>query len=128
MSNNPHGPAAKSGSGCHSHQHEAAHDGKRGPDAARGPASLGNYTCPMHPEVRQVGPGLCPICGMALEPLDATVGEDDSEFRDMRRRFVWSMVFTLPILLLAMGDMVLPGAPVHSSLGASARWLELAFA
>ncbi|MCA8974740.1 MAG: copper-translocating P-type ATPase [Planctomycetes bacterium] len=82
----------------------------------------------MHPEVRQVGPGLCPICGMALEPLDATVGEDDSEFRDMRRRFVWSMVFTLPILLLAMGDMVLPGAPVHSSLGASARWLELAFA
>lgn len=65
---------------------------------------------------------------MALEPLDATVGEDDSEFRDMRRRFVWSMVFTLPILLLAMGDMVLPGAPVHSSLGASARWLELAFA
>ncbi|MFO1078456.1 MAG: copper-translocating P-type ATPase [Planctomycetota bacterium] len=82
----------------------------------------------MHPEVRQVGPGFCPICGMALEPLDATVGEDDSEFRDMRRRFVWSMVFTLPILLLAMGDMVLPGAPVHSSLGASARWLELAFA
>ncbi|MBK8977115.1 MAG: copper-translocating P-type ATPase [Planctomycetes bacterium] len=128
MSNNPHSPAAKSGSGCHSHQHEAAHDGKRRPDAARVPASDGTYTCPMHPEVRQVGPGFCPICGMALEPLDATVGEDDSEFRDMRRRFVWSMVFTLPILLLAMGDMVLPGAPVHSSLGASARWLELAFA
>src|SRR5436853_1662969 len=41
------------------------------------------YTCPMHPEVRRVGPGNCPICGMALEPLDAAAGEDGGELRDM---------------------------------------------
>lgn len=45
------------------------------------------YTCPMHPEVKQVGPGSCPICGMALEPMTVTAGaEDDSELRDMTRR------------------------------------------
>ncbi|MEZ5964794.1 MAG: copper-translocating P-type ATPase [Planctomycetota bacterium] len=82
----------------------------------------------MHPEVRQTGPGSCPSCGMALEPVDVTVEEDDSEYRDMRRRFVWSAALTLPILVLAMGDMVLPGAPVQRTLGAAARWLELVFA
>jgi YHS domain-containing protein len=49
------------------------------------------YTCPMHPEIQQVGPGLCPKCGMALEPMDASVTEDTTELRDMTRRFgsVW---------------------------------------
>jgi len=45
------------------------------------------YTCPMHPEVRQVGPGDCPKCGMALEPVDAITEQDDSELRDRTRRF-----------------------------------------
>ncbi len=65
---------------------------------------------------------------MGLEPVDANVAEDDSEHRDMLRRFVWSACFTVPILVLAMGDMVLPGAPVHGTLGGAAGWLELAFA
>src|SRR5262245_139797 len=45
------------------------------------------YTCPMHPAVRQRGPGHCPICGMALEPLVATEPADDAELRDLTRRF-----------------------------------------
>ena len=45
------------------------------------------FTCPMHPEVQQIGPGTCPKCGMALEPMDATAEEDTSELRDMTRRF-----------------------------------------
>jgi Cu+-exporting ATPase len=65
---------------------------------------------------------------MALEPLAAAAAVDDSEYRDMLRRFVGSAVLSLPILVLAMGDMVLPGAPVHRTLGAAARWLEFALA
>jgi Cu+-exporting ATPase len=62
------------------------------------------YTCPMHPEVQQVGPGDCPKCGMALEPMMPSVEEDDgSELRTMVRRF-WTLVaLTLPVFLLAMG-------------------------
>jgi Cu+-exporting ATPase len=60
------------------------------------------YTCPMHPEIRQVGPGSCPICGMALEPELAT-GEADPELADMTRRFWISAVLSLPIVALEMG-------------------------
>lgn len=86
------------------------------------------YTCPMHPEVQQQGPGSCPKCGMALEPMDPAAEEDDSELRDMSRRTVWSAALTLPIVILAMGDMLLPGSPVADSLGPRSRWLELIFA
>ena len=61
------------------------------------------YTCPMHPEVRQAGPGSCPKCGMGLEPAETSLEEeDDSEYRDMLRRFVWSLLFTVPLVILAM--------------------------
>jgi Cu+-exporting ATPase len=62
------------------------------------------YTCPMHPEVQQVGPGHCPKCGMALEPMMPSLDEDDGhELRAMSRRF-WSLAaLTLPVFLLAMG-------------------------
>lgn len=86
------------------------------------------YTCPMHPEVRQRGPGSCPKCGMALEPVDSQVEEDDSELRDMRCRFLWSTVLTLPIVVLAMGDMLFPGSPIHNLLGQASRWAEFALA
>ncbi len=64
------------------------------------------YTCPMHPEVRQIGPGSCPICGMALEPLEVTGGDEENpELADMRRRFWISAALTIPVLFLAMaGD------------------------
>ena len=64
------------------------------------------YTCPMHPEIEQVGPGSCPICGMALEPLHANATEDTTELDDMTRRFWFSLVLSLPVLGLAMGELV----------------------
>src|ERR1700689_5106530 len=76
------------------------------------------YTCPMHPQIRQAGPGACPICGMALEPEAG--GEDDGgELADMTRRLLLSAVLALPVVVLEMGAHVLFGfAPL--SHGASA--------
>ncbi|MBI1330215.1 MAG: heavy metal translocating P-type ATPase [Alphaproteobacteria bacterium] len=80
------------------------------------------YTCPMHPEVKQVGPGACPICGMALEPLDPTAEADDSEYRDMRLRFIVATVLSLPVLVLSMGGEF---GLFDSVLDASMRaWIE----
>jgi len=79
------------------------------------------YTCPMHPEVRQVGPGSCPKCGMALEPLEVTADEGPNhELVDMTRRFWGSLVLTVPVLALAMGEMLVPA--LVSALGPTA-WL-----
>jgi Cu+-exporting ATPase len=63
------------------------------------------YTCPMHPEIRRIGPGHCPICGMALEPEAAAAAEDDAggERADMTRRFWISVALTLPVFALEMG-------------------------
>jgi len=100
------------------------------PPAPAPAAADATYTCPMHPEVRQRGPGSCPICGMALEPLLPTgAGEpDDAELRDMTRRLRVAVALALPLLALAMGDM-LPGHPVSARLPPGARgWLELALA
>src|SRR5213594_4315841 len=67
------------------------------------------YTCPMHPEVRQKGPGFCPKCGMALEPEAPTTDEGpNAELMDMTRRFWVSVVLTLPLLALAMAEMFDP--------------------
>jgi Cu2+-exporting ATPase len=74
------------------------------------------YTCPMHPEIQQVGPGVCPKCGMALEPMDASVEEDTTELRDMTRRFWVSLVLTLPLLVLTMSDFI-PGLNLVQRLG-----------
>jgi Cu+-exporting ATPase len=79
------------------------------------------YTCPMDPEVVQEGPGSCPICGMALEPMSVTAEEEASpELRDMSRRFWISLALTLPVFGIAMSEM-LPGEPLESAV--SARWL-----
>ncbi len=62
------------------------------------------YTCPMHPEIRQLGPGSCPICGMALEPLVVTAASGPSpELADMSRRFWIALVLSLPVVVLEMG-------------------------
>ena len=62
------------------------------------------YTCPMHPEIRQMGPGACPICGMALEPEIATADSGPNpELADMTRRFWIALVLTLPVFTLEMG-------------------------
>ncbi|HEV7442304.1 MAG TPA: heavy metal translocating P-type ATPase, partial [Steroidobacteraceae bacterium] len=73
------------------------------------PAASGTiYTCPMHPQIRQLGPGSCPICGMALEPLLPTATEDDGELRAVRRKFWISLALTAPVVLIAMLSHVLP--------------------
>ncbi len=66
------------------------------------------YTCPMHPEIVQIGPGSCPLCGMALEPkvFSLETAEDNTELHEMTRRFWISLALTLPIFLLAMTEMV----------------------
>ena len=63
------------------------------------------YTCPMHPEVRKIGPGSCPKCGMALEPLVVSVDQvdDNSEYLMMRKRFWISAVLSIPLLIITMG-------------------------
>jgi Cu+-exporting ATPase len=86
------------------------------------------HTCPMHPEVRQVGPGSCPKCGMALEPVEAAADEGPNpELVDMSRRFKGSALLTAPLLALAMGEMVWPGvtAPIGT---AASSWLQLVLA
>ncbi len=71
------------------------------------------YTCPMHPEIVRSEPGSCPICGMALEPRTVTAAEEENpELRDMTRRFWISVGLTVPLLAIAMADM-LPGMPVQ---------------
>ena len=90
--------------------------------------AVGNaiYTCPMHPEVRQNGPGVCPRCGMGLEPVDATIEQDDSELHDMTKRFRVATVFTVPLLLMVMLNMI-PGHPIERILGpVLSQWIELA--
>ncbi len=74
------------------------------------PASAQNirYTCPMHPEIVQIGPGNCPICGMALEPMDIVAGEQaDPEYDSMRKRLWVGAALSLPLLVLSMAGHTL---------------------
>src|SRR3954470_19361813 len=85
-----------------------------------------DYTCPMHPEIVQKGPGTCPICGMALEPRTVTLDERNPELEDMSRRFRVSAVLTAPAVVLAMGEY-LPDHPFDTWIPGSAMpWVQLA--
>ena len=77
-------------------------------------APLGTiYTCPMHPQIRQVGPGHCPVCGMTLEPVTATADAGwNAELADMTRRFWIGLALTLPVLILEMGGHI-PALGLH---------------
>ncbi|WEJ74246.1 heavy metal translocating P-type ATPase [Pseudomonas sp. PSE14] len=82
------------------------------------------YTCPMHPEVRQLGPGNCPKCGMTLEPvLPELEQEENPELRDFSRRFWWTLPLTVIVTLLAMG-----GHALNLFHGATQNWVELLIA
>ena len=115
----------------HSHRAPDEH-GDHGSHGARNAPAKGApdaiYTCPMHPEVKQVGPGDCPKCGMALEPMDATVEQDDAELRDMTRRFWVATVLSTPLLVLVMGKMVVGEAFSAGLSPAASQWAELALA
>ena len=88
------------------------------------------WTCPMHPEIVRREPGNCPICGMALEPRTVAADEEGAnpELIDMTRRFWLAAAFTIPLFVVAMGDL-LPGEPISRMLSPRARtWLEFALA
>jgi P-type Cu+ transporter len=82
------------------------------------------YTCPMHPQIRQMGPGSCPICGMALEPVVATAERGESpELRDMTRRFWIGLALAVPVVVLEMGGHVVD---LHRWLSQqNSNWLQL---
>jgi Cu+-exporting ATPase len=96
--------------------------GKRNPEGPKDAI----YTCPMHPEVEQVGPGSCPKCGMALEPKEVSLEEEDTtELDDMTRRFWIAAVLTLPVFLVVMVEHI-PGMPQYDLLQSPWRyWAEL---
>ena len=85
------------------------------------------YTCPMHPQIRQAGPGNCPICGMALEPLVVTAqAAPNHELADMSRRFWVGLVLALPVFLLEMGGHI-PALHVHTLVPMQAStWIQFA--
>ncbi|MEK7795039.1 MAG: heavy metal translocating P-type ATPase [Candidatus Hydrogenedentota bacterium] len=88
----------------------------------------GKYTCPMHPEIVQDVPGVCPKCGMALEPMDAAAEEDTAELADMTHRFWLALAFALPLFVIAMSEM-LPGQPLQQAVPIRAlQWLQFALA
>jgi Cu+-exporting ATPase len=94
--------------------------------AAADPGAI--YTCPMDPEVEQLGPGSCPICGMALEPKNPLAGApDDGPLKDATRRFWISAALTLPLFTLVMGQHLL-GMPWHWLHQPAGLWLQLALA
>jgi len=109
-SHGEHGP----GRHDHAHHHQAA------------AAAATQYTCPMHPQIRQMGPGNCPICGMALEPLVATGETGDSpELRDMTRRFWIGLVLTVPVFFLEMGGHVFDMG--HLVAPQTSNWIQMLF-
>jgi len=82
------------------------------------------YTCPMHPEVRQIGPGTCPKCGMALEPVMPGAEEGENpELADFRRRFWWTLPLTIIVTVIAMS-----GGAFDRLLGPARAWVELVLA
>ncbi len=106
----------------------AAYVGEKVETPAAKPAPEGAiYTCPMHPQIRQPGPGNCPICGMALEPEIATLQEGPSaELVDMTRRFWVGLALALPVFMLEMGGHLVD---LHRLLSQqSSNWLQLVLA
>ena len=98
------------------------------PAQERAPVPAGTiYTCPMHPEVRQVGPGSCPICGLALEPLLASADAGpNEELIDMNRRFWIGLALAVPVFVLEMGGHL---TGLNHSIGQqTSNWLQLILA
>jgi heavy metal translocating P-type ATPase len=119
-----HASRAEKQAGCCS---AGAHADVVGPNASPPVPEDTIYTCPMHPQIRQVGPGFCPICGMALEPeLVSAEAAPNPELADMTRRFWVGLVLTLPVLALEMGGHL---TDLHMLLGQKwSNWLQFVFA
>jgi len=134
----PPGPAARAGAAytCPMHPEVRPHAPGACPKCGmalepllpQAPAAA-EYTCPMHPEIIRSAPGACPICGMALEPRVPTAADEaNPELADMTRRFWVSLALSVPVLFLAMSDLI-PGQPVQRLLSMrAAAWIELLLA
>lgn len=117
----------------HGHEHHGHHDhATRAAATAAVPAAAVKggkdveYTCPMHPEIRQMGPGNCPICGMALEPVIATGETGESpELRDMTRRFWIGLALTVPVFFLEMGGHLFNIG--HLVAPQTSNWIQMLF-
>ncbi len=97
------------------------------PQAAEPAMEGAIWTCPMHPEIQRPGPGSCPICGMALEPMTPTLADGPSpEFADMKLRFIIGLILTLPVVALEMGGHILG---LDQLIGQQwSNWLQMALA
>ena len=123
-----HGPAHEHAGHDHAGHDRHAH-GEPPATAAAAPAGeVAEWTCPMHPEIRRPGPGSCPICGMALEPVMVTADSGPSpELADMTRRFWVGVALSFPVVVLGMGGDLIPAIHDVISPRASA-WVQLALA
>ncbi len=115
-------PVGKHHHVAHAHGREA-----RSVEISRAPVPAGTlYTCPMHPEIRQLGPGNCPICGMTLEPVLASDTGPSAELVDMTRRLWIGLVLSIPVVALEMGGHL---TNLHMLLGRNlSNWLQLVIA
>ncbi|WP_299932839.1 heavy metal translocating P-type ATPase [uncultured Nocardioides sp.] len=113
----------------HDHgDHDHAEHGDHGSDTTAAAGETTEWTCPMHPEIRRPGPGSCPICGMALEPVTVTADSGPSpELADMTRRFWVGVALSIPVVLLGMGADLVPA--IHDLISAKASaWVQLVLA
>ena len=99
-----------------------------GPDPSGWASDEQEFTCPMHPEIRQIGPGSCPICGMALEPVTVSADTGPSaELVDMTRRFWVGLALALPVFALEMGGHLFPS--LHQVISPEvSTWIQFALA
>ncbi|TDI59955.1 MAG: heavy metal translocating P-type ATPase, partial [Alphaproteobacteria bacterium] len=123
------------GPGCKT-KFKADPEGYLSGDIARAKAAAGaampadaEYTCPMHPEIVQIGPGTCPKCGMALEPMMISLDDGPNpEYVDFKRRMFVGLIFTVPLFLLAMGE-VIPALNIAALVPPLwSGWVQLALA
>lgn len=122
--------------GDHDHAEHRDHgdhgdQGDQGDQGSAATAAAGEateWTCPMHPEIRRPGPGSCPICGMALEPVTVTADSGPSpELADMTRRFWVGVALSIPVLILGMGGDLAPA--IHDAISPRASaWIQLVLA
>ncbi|WP_256363709.1 heavy metal translocating P-type ATPase [Phycicoccus sp. Soil802] len=133
-----HGHAHDNGGHDHARHDQGGHDQAGHIPAGHGESPAGvaavragevaEWTCPMHPEIRRPGPGSCPICGMALEPVMVTAdGGPSPELAQMRRRFWVGVALSFPVVILGMGGDLIPAIHDLISPRASA-WVQLALA
>lgn len=115
----PSEPKRNEGHSCHQNHH----NGSAKSASHVLPGAI--HTCPMHLEIEQRRPGSCPICGMALEPKEISLeGHESPELIDMTRRLWGSAILSLPVLVLAMGDLI-PGEPFNALISErTSAWLQ----